>query len=286
MPANLVDNMKQYCFYISIFFLFFCSFCEAGSKKVSTEEAALKAYSNMQYPLARTLANRHPGKPESRLVLALCAVFDRKKQDLGYGLPELKKLYDDKSLSGNIRLQAGLAYARAAQTLQMRKGLYPVADGIDFNKFYDEIIGEFPDSPEACMAALYKASGLFESGKKEDAFKLLTSFLNTFKGNRKYLSAVNLLLADQYIIQYKNYRESARHLTMALEDGISNPKTREETLFRIARAYDIKLNNKADAIKYYQLFLKEYPNSSSVPVVKRYLRKLGKKLNFPEANNG
>ena len=250
------------------------------AKDLSPGDRMLEAYSNMQYPRARQLARKCYKLPEARLILALCAVFDRKKQDLGYGLPELKSIYDDKSLNSKLRLQAGLSYARAAQTLQMREGVYPVADGIDYNVIYDSIKNEYPSSPEACFAVVYQAQGLFESDIKEDKIKgitILEKFLNNYRGTKNFLAAINILLADEYIIVHGNYRKAVKYLISAYTNGISNPRSDEIILFRIARTYDLKLKDRKSAQKYYRLFIEKYPNSASTPIVKRYLREMGVK---------
>lgn len=236
----------------------------------------LEAYANVQYPQARQLAKENSKLLESRLVLALCAVFDRKKQDLGYGMPELKKIYLNKAFPSKFRLQAGLAYARAAQTLGMR-GTYPIVAGIDYNKIYDEIIKEFPDRPETCFAVFYRATELLNStspDKRKEGIKTFERFVAGYKGEESYLAAIYMLLADQYVLNGKDYKKSLESLQSALKVGIVNPKNREGILFRIGRMYDIKLNNKAMARKYYTQFITEYPNSSSEPVVRRYLREM------------
>ena len=225
------------------------------AKDLSPGGQVLEAYSNMQYPQARKLVKRYSKLPESRLVKALCAVFDRKKQDLEYGLTELKNIYNDKSFNSKLRIQAGLSYARAAQTLQMREGVYPIADGIDYNDIYDSIKSSWPDSPEACFAVVYQSQSLFESGKKEDKAKgiaILEKFLTRYKGPKNFLAAINILLADQYIINYGDYRKAVKYLLSAHESGISNPRSREIILFRIARTYDLKLKDKKSAQKYYR----------------------------------
>jgi hypothetical protein len=250
------------------------------AKDMPPGDQVLEAYSNMQYSQARRLAKKYDKLPEARLVKALCVVFDRKKQDLGYGLPELKNIYNNKNLNSKLRLQAGLAYARAVQTLQMREGVYPISDGIDYNAVYDSIKNKYPNSPEACFAVVYQTQELFESGERKDKIKgivILGKFISRYKGDKKFLAAINILIADQYIIRSGNYRKAVKYLLTAHKNGISNPRTREIILFRIARTYDLKLNDKKSAEKYYRMFIKKYPNSSSAPIVKRYLREMGVK---------
>lgn len=247
---------------------------------ISPGNQILDNYSNVQYSLARNLARKYPKLPESRLVTALCAVFDHRKQDLRNGLLELKRIYQDKSLNDNIRLQAGLSYARAAQTLQMRSGLYPVVDHIDFNAIYDKIMHDYPDRPEACFAVIYKAQSLFDSnGEKytKQAFSLLKSFLKHYQGPKTFLAPINMLLAYRYVINYGDYHKYVEYMTAALAAGIANPQTRENILISIGRTYSIKLKNKLLAQKYYRQYLREYPNSSNVPIIKRYLCRLSER---------
>lgn len=250
----------------------------------------LSAYADMQYPQARNLAAKYSDLPESRLVKALCAVFDRKKQDLDFGVPELKRIYDDKTFPSQLRLQAGLSYARAAQTLQLRKGVYPIVDNINADAIYEALIKEFPDSPEACFAAAYIGQGAFESNdqaRREQALIMLNDFIANYKGSKNYLAALHLLLANEYVIASNDFQKSAANLVKAFESGIANPKIRESVLFRIGRTYDLKNKDKVKARQYYLLFLDEYPNSSSSPVVKRYLKELdATTTTSPEASNG
>lgn len=253
-----------------------------SARDLSPEDQVLEAYANMQYPQARQLAYKYSKLPEARLVKALCAVFDRKKQDLGYGLPELKSIYNDKSFNSKLRLQAGLSYARVAQTLQMREGVYSIVTGINYNVIYDSIKNTYPNSPEACFAVVYQSQNLFESSDKKNNSKgiaILEKFLTRYKGSKNFQAGINILLADQYIINYANYCKAVKYLINASANGISNPRTREVVLFRIARTYDLKLKDKKSAKKYYNMFIKKYPNSSSTPIVKRYLREM-------EARNG
>jgi hypothetical protein len=249
----------------------------AVDKKADPASQICEAYADMQYPLARTLAAEHPKLPEARLVKALCAVYDRRKQALNSGLPELKKIYGDKNFKNTLRLQAGLAYARAGQTLQMRPGVYPEANGIDYDSIYDTIIAGHPNSSAACFAIAYQTEGWFTSGDKnkiEKAFEKLEDFLNNYKGPKRYLGALNVMLADRYIIHDRHYGKAVKHLVAALDFGISNPRTAEQILYRVGRTYDIKLHNRIMADKYYKEFLEKYPNSAYVTIIERYMKEM------------
>ena len=256
-----------------------------AASEVEPADAICEAYASMQYPLARTLVGKHPDLQEARLVKALTAVFDRRKQSLGYGLPELKKIYEDSSFKEPLRIQAGLAYARAGQTLQMRSQS-GAAGEVDYNKVYDEIIAAHIDTPESCFAIVYKVSEMFDSESPETrntGIAELESFIARYKGTKNVLGGVYMLLADQYIINSENYGLAVKYFQKALDVGIANPRTRELTMFSVARIYDTKLHDKAMATKYYNRFLKEYPNSGSAPIVRRYLREMEV---APEVKNG
>ena len=247
----------------------------------------LAAYANMQYIQARSLADKSPKLAEARLVKALCAVFARRKQDLAFGIPELKKIYDDANMKPAIRLEAGLAYARAVQTLRMRPNVYPAAGNVDFNKIYGEIIKQNPTAPAAVFAAVYMAQGFFDSGEAKvsaQGFAILNDILKNFRGPKAYLSAVHYMLADQYIINGRQYAPAVKHLEAAREIGIANPRNRESISFRIARIYDYHLHRQQAAELNYQRFLKEFPNSAQAPVARRFLADL--KSAKKETGNG
>lgn len=266
--------LKTLCLAV-ILLLTFNGYC--GEVKISPGDEILAAYADMQYIQARKLADKNPALPEARLVNALCAVFDRRKQDLAYGLTELKKIYEDKGMAQPMRIEAGLSYARAAQTLQMRPGVYPVAEAIDFNRTYDEIIAGYPDTSAAVFAVIYQAQGCFDSSDKEKVekgFIRLNDMLRNFRGPSSLLSPVHYMLARQYIINGRSYEQAVRHLEAAREIGIANPRNREQVAFRIARIYDFYLHDRTAAELNYQRFLKEFPNSANAPVARRYLKNM------------
>lgn len=250
--------------------------------------AMFEAYSNVQYAQALKLADKHPELIEARLTMALSAVFDRRKQDLAYGLPELKRIYDDVAVKAELRLEAGLAYARAAQTLRMRPGVYPTVADIDFNKIYDEIIAGHPESPTAVFAAMYQAQGrLASTDEKEIAqgFARLEGLPATFRGPKQLLGPVHYMLADQYIIHGRRYDRAAQELEKSLTAGMVNSRTREEVTYRIARIYDVNLSNKTLAGEWYRRFLRDFPNSSYVSLARRYLSEISQ-LNAREVADG
>ncbi len=249
----------------------------AADNEAELASAICDAYADMQYPLARTLAAEHPELQEAQLIKALCAVYDRRKQNLDYGLPELKKIYGKKDFKEELRLQAGLAYARAGQTLQMRPGLYPQAGEVNYESIYDTLISEYPDSSTACFAIVYQTEGWFSSGdekKIEMAFEKLETFLGNFNGAKKYLGALNMMMADRHIIHGRQYSKAVKLLIAALDSGISNPRTSEQLLYRIGRIYDIKLHNRVLAEKYYKKFLEAYPNSGYATIIERYMEEM------------
>ncbi len=104
-------------------------------------------------------------------------------------MSELKQIYDDKNMKTEMCIEAGLAYARAAQTLQMRPGVYPAGEGIDFNRTYEEIITQHPTSSAAVFAAIYQAQGWFNAKDEKtvaQGFARLKEMLKNYSGPNSY----------------------------------------------------------------------------------------------------
>ena len=85
----------------------------AAMSAAAAEEAPavklLRSYSQMNYPVARKLAEEHPELPESRLVSGLCDLYDRANQKIEAGQTKLMELFMDQSVPLRYRLQAGLS---------------------------------------------------------------------------------------------------------------------------------------------------------------------------------
>jgi tetratricopeptide (TPR) repeat protein len=180
----------------------------------------------------------------------------------------------------DIRLIAGISCARGAQALNMRNGLYPAAEAVDYVSIYKQIMKNYPDSSSAVYSLMYLGQELFDSNSDEkvtEAFKMFNDFITSYHGNRLYLSPLHLMLADQYIIHRVEYDKAVKHLEECYKIGIANPKNRESAIYRIARIYESRLKSRKNAIKWYRLYLKEYPNSSNSALVKRYLKEMNVK---------
>jgi tetratricopeptide (TPR) repeat protein len=244
----------------------------------SSIDEMLGAYGNGNYSKALKLAERLPGKPEAKLVSALCMIFDSLKQDMSGGMLELEKLYQNKNLPLPVWARAALIYGRVAQLVQERKELYgDFASGVNAHEVFQSVIDRTPDSREACTALFFDLTKeLDHSGhKKLDAtFGRLENFCRDFKGKPEYLTPLHLLADQKYIALKKDYAVAVRHLEKAYELGIVNPRDAEIVLYRIGRIYDLRLNNKHEAMKYYNEFLRKYPDSGYAPNVKRFLKQL------------
>ena len=141
---------------------------------------------------------------------------------------------------------------------------FPAPDSI-----YYEIIKKYPASKEACYAIIYKT-------RKNKNFIELESFLSKPNlRNQDFLGIVHWFAANQYIVEKRDYKESVRHLINADKYGISNPRFLTIIRFQIGRIYDSKLHDKANAMKYYQVYVKQYPSSLGTMVIKRYMEKIG-----------
>lgn len=245
----------------------------AGNRGDAAENELLEAYSSMQFSKAKKLAAGSP-RPEFQLIYALCEVFDRRAQNLKHGMPELERLSKDPALPEKYRPTALLAYARAMHTLSMRKNVYAPADGFDPAPLYDELISRYPESPEAVFSAIYKATRMIDLNRSDDAIAFLEKFLVDFKGERKLTGAVHALLAQEYILSRDDYKAAIRHYIAVRDIGVANPRHQAPAQFRIARIYDVRLNDYAAAEREYKRYLKEHPDSGEAVLARRYLKEL------------
>jgi tetratricopeptide (TPR) repeat protein len=157
--------------------------------------------------------------------------------------------------------------------------LYDEVKGIDYDDVYLSIIKSYSSTPFALMAAMYLAQGWFECGdrnKADEAFVLLDSVIDNCHEKPQLLTPLYYMMADQYIIHGKRYDKAVDQLQAALQSGVVNPRTREQITFRIARINDVDLGRRETSRLWYERFLREFPTSSDVALVKRYLRELVK----------
>jgi len=238
----------------------------------------LVAYGNGNYSKARRMAERISDKPEARLVTALCLAFDPVKQDMPGGMAALKKLYLNKSLSIPVWTQAALTYGRLAQLIRERKELYGnLASGVNTHAVFQAVINKTPKSREACTALLFELTEELAGSdqmKIKSAFNRLENFCSNFEGRREYLLPLHLLADQRYISLKQDFSSAVKHLKKAYELGIANPRDAEIVLYRIGRIYDLKLNDKREAAKYYHKFLLNYPESGYAPDVRRFIENL------------
>ncbi len=261
---------------IHLLILFLISSGTIASADSTPVDAALKAYADGDYSKAFKIAQRLDS-PKAKLVVALVKLFSERYQDIGMGLSGLKKLIDDSKTPPGVWRQAALTYARTVQLMQRRKGLYSAADNMDFSKIYLELLKKFPESPESCRAMVYLTEDRLASktpATVNETFDMIENYCKNFKGNRKLLVPVYLFAANEYIYRKQDYKAAAECMNKAYKIGIMSPRLKEGMLFRLARTFDLKLHNRKQAEKYYREFLKEYPQSSRIPAVKRYLRAL------------
>ncbi|MFA6714276.1 MAG: tetratricopeptide repeat protein [Victivallaceae bacterium] len=204
------------------------------------------------------------------------------------GLIALKTLYQDEDLPIQVWSQAALTYGRIAQLVQFREEFYGnLASEINTDEIFQKIINKLPTSCEACTALLFSLTGKFHSSDPRninDAFIRLENFCRDFKGKSQYLVPVHLFAEQKYITAGKDYSSAVRHLEMAYKAGIANPRNAEIILYRIGRIYDQKLKKREKATAYYNEFLKKYPGSSCVFVVRRFLE--APKAQTKEITNG
>lgn len=246
----------------------------------SVKDDMLQAYADGHSNRALRLSRQLKSIPESKYINAMCKLHDPRKRDVASAFKELKDLCDDSSIPDDIWLQCALSYARAAQLMARRENIFPQARGIDFGATYSAILKRAPNSEEACETIIYSTEDDFESGdpqKIDAAFKRLEAFCSTFAGPASLLTPIHLYVSFQYIARKHDYNSSVKHLVAADKQGLSSPRFKELTLFRIGRIFDHELHNRENALGFYKKYLEEYPNSRYSPVVRRYMREMNKK---------
>lgn len=249
----------------------------------------LKLYQDTQLLEAQKLALKYPDKPEARLVLHLCQVYDQKNRDYKNGLAGLHKLYEDVNLkqkNPRIWAEASLNYARIINIFQNRS-IYPEYNDVDISEIYRSIIDNADDLPQAYVAVTYLAEHLFSRNSpplSERAFKTVEKFLSTHKG--KLSVPVHLFIERYYILLDNNYAKSAEHLKAAYNAGIAKGSFRREILFRMGRINQLKLKNKKEAEKYYGKFLEIYPDGKRASLAKRYLKEMKEQTGGKNSRNG
>ena len=168
----------------------------------------------------------------------------------------------------NLRILAGLSYARCAQLMQDRKDIYGTfADKIEYRKVYQDILRNAPGSKEAVAAFLY----LNPTSEEIDAY------IKDFPGDRQLLVPLHLNIANQEIRVRQNYRKAVEHLKAAYQIGIVHPSIRRSTLFRIGYLYDKRMNDFKSALPFYREYMKIYPLSSQSIVIQRFIKEKGEK---------
>ncbi len=251
--------------------LLFCSVCLLcfGLNATDKTSQLLTAYAEQRWGKVRSLLRKTEPSAQRKLIRAFY-LLNAPRGDKNEGLEQLKILSNDKQLPENIRLQAMLTYGRNVELMQMRPDLYQNADSLGKpSEVYDEIIQKFPASKEACYAIIYKT-------RTDKNFAELESFLTKPKlRNKDFLGIVHWFAANEYIVLRRAYKQAVRHLIAAEKYGIANPRFLTVVRFQIGRIYDSKLHDKANAMKYYQSFIKQYPSSLRTMAVKRYMKKLG-----------
>ncbi len=238
-----------------------------GKKEV---DPLIQAYSVNNYSRVRTLGAARKNEPLASLLLSLTKVYDKTLSEsvAKQGVEELGLFYADKTKPKNLRILAGLSYARCAQLMQDRKDIYGTfADKIEYKKVYQDILREVPGSKEAVAAFLYL----------EPTSEEIDAYIKTFPGDRQLLVPLHLNIANKEIRFRKNYKSAVEHLKAAYQTGIVHPSIRRSTLFKIGYLYDKRLNDFKSALPFYQEYIKIYPLSTHAVVIQRFIKEKGAK---------
>lgn len=237
-----------------------------------------QAYYDRNYVAARKLAKTNPDTPESRLVGALCDIYDRHNQNIGRGQRELERIFQDGSLPKPYRIEAGLALGRTAQLMKARRELYGGgADRYDHRKILRETAAMAPEEASGPAAMFYVFQELLENPETAGAaFAELESYLRDFNGDRQLLVPLHLLAEYEYIHLRKDYENAVRHLEDGCKLGIANPNEARDALFRLAFLSYKKLGNPEMAERYFNEYLAKHRFSGQAVVARRFLEEMKK----------
>jgi hypothetical protein len=240
-----------------------------GAYAADKTQDLLSAYAEQRWREVRTLLKTTEPSTQQKWIQALY-YLNAPDGDKDKGLELLKLLWEDKHTPETIRVQAMLTYARNVELMQMRPDLYPDADSFgDISEIYTMIIKKYPASKEACYSIIYK------TGKDKD-IAVMEDFLEEPElRDKDFLGIVHWFAANEYIAEKRDYAQAVRHLIAAEKYGVANPRFLTIIRFQIARVYDSKLHDKANAIKYYHSYIQQYPASLRAMAAKRYIQKLG-----------
>ncbi len=272
--------------YLRLWLVIAMIICSLTAKTVFAEgqtKGYLHYYQQGDLVMAAKLAKQNTDKPLGRLVLSLCRIHDLKNQKLESGLDGLKKLFEDENLESAIRLEAKLSYTRMIQLLQVR-GRHKQYDSVKVEELYMSLVEDAGTDNKACYAALYLTEFYFENYLKErqisegqKAIDCIETFLKDYKGDEENVVFLHLYAEKMYTNITGDYSKSLMHLKAAYRIGIAPAMASQNVLFKLGRISDIKLNDTAAAAKYYNEFIRLYPNVIKTPLIKRYLRELEQK---------
>ncbi len=237
---------------------------------------ARSAYRSMNYPLARKIASRAPQEQENQLILALCDLHDANKRDIPRGRAALLALYRNPAMPQELRLEAGIEYARLSQLMKLQPEIYgDAANDVDCRALLRELMAAAPGTMIHRDAFFFLIRETLEDPETRDsAFQELETFLVEFPGDRQLLTPVCLLAEYEYIRLRGDYASAVRHLRTGYEMGFANRGENRSALFRLGFLSMRKLNDRVNAKRYFEAYLERYPLSAQAVVAKRLLREL------------
>ena len=199
---------------------------------------------------------------------------DRGRQE--YAEIDVRSLYQDIiERAANTRTACLAAIYLGETFLMSAAGDTTKADapGADMSKAHSE--GPDASSADSSRAGESTHDVAAEDGDVQRGFDIVERFLAEYNGPKRYSAPVHLFVETFYIGLRDDYDNAFEHLVAAYEIGIVKSDLRRESLFRLGRMCDIKLDRPVEARMYYERFLRLYPNTVQAPVVQRYLDELG-----------
>ncbi len=241
-------------------------------------QKVLKAFSNLEYNKAWAMASKSSA-PESKLVTALCCLYDQSHRNSARGLKILEELWKDSALDKKLKISVGLSYARAAQLMQLRK-IEHAADGIDWKQIYHDLLLMRPTGIDSCRIFIYQIEEplhkAMESSNRVELDKMaatISGFCDSYSGAEDGLAGIYTVLGRVYL-RLGKYPQTVSSFESALKCGPLPARFRKEVICRIARISQQQLNDIVKARKYYELLVKDYPYSSEGIVAERYLKEI------------
>ncbi|MCF7853213.1 MAG: tetratricopeptide repeat protein [Candidatus Pacebacteria bacterium] len=191
--------------------------------------------------------------------LAACYQFDTRAHTYEQAVQVYEQFiqnFPDNPLCAKAYFNIGRCYD--AFTLEREKDIQKARTA------YRACYESYPDSQWADQAYFWHANSYIYKltpRTAETAAKMLETFLQNYP--RSLLTAVaHSQLSELYCAWLNDHRASIRHSEAALDHGIRDTNIRRLHLYRLGYLYQFKMNDAANAIRWYKKLMDESPMQS------------------------